>query len=65
MGVGGSLDVYAGNVVRAPSVLRRAGLEWAYRLAKEPSRWRRQLALPQFAIFALGEALIGAREGKQ
>jgi N-acetylglucosaminyldiphosphoundecaprenol N-acetyl-beta-D-mannosaminyltransferase len=57
MGVGGSFDVYAGNVRRAPVLLRRAGLEWAYRLAKEPRRWRRQLALPQFALAALGEAL--------
>lgn len=64
MGVGGSLDVYAGNVVRAPAAFRRAGLEWAYRLAKEPSRWRRQLALPQFAVYALGEALTGRKEGK-
>jgi N-acetylglucosaminyldiphosphoundecaprenol N-acetyl-beta-D-mannosaminyltransferase len=57
IGIGGSLDVYAGNVVRAPAVFQRAGLEWAYRLAKEPRRWRRQLALPRFALAALGESL--------
>jgi len=55
IGVGGSLDVLAGNVVRAPAALQRLGLEWAYRLVTEPRRWRRQLALPRFAIAALGE----------
>jgi N-acetylglucosaminyldiphosphoundecaprenol N-acetyl-beta-D-mannosaminyltransferase len=59
IGIGGSLDVYAGNVVRAPAGIQRAGLEWAYRLAKEPRRWRRQLALPQFAVAAVAEALGG------
>lgn len=63
IGVGGSLDVYAGNVVRAPATLRRLGLEWAYRLVKEPRRWRRQLALPRFALAALGEALSGRKAG--
>ena len=57
VGIGGSLDVYAGNVVRAPAFFQRTGLEWAYRLAKEPRRWRRQLALPRFAVAAAGEAL--------
>jgi N-acetylglucosaminyldiphosphoundecaprenol N-acetyl-beta-D-mannosaminyltransferase len=48
IGVGGSLDVLGGRVERAPHIFRRYGLEWLYRLAKEPHRWRRQLALPQF-----------------
>jgi N-acetylglucosaminyldiphosphoundecaprenol N-acetyl-beta-D-mannosaminyltransferase len=61
IGVGGSFDVYAGNVERAPALVRRAGLEWAYRLAKEPRRWRRQLALPRFALAALAEALTSRR----
>ena len=59
IGIGGSLDVYAGNVKRAPDGVQRAGLEWAYRLAREPRRWRRQLALPQFAVAALVETLSG------
>jgi N-acetylglucosaminyldiphosphoundecaprenol N-acetyl-beta-D-mannosaminyltransferase len=63
IGVGGSLDVYAGNVVRAPALLRRAGLEWAYRLASQPSRWRRQLALPRFALAALAEAVTRPKAG--
>jgi N-acetylglucosaminyldiphosphoundecaprenol N-acetyl-beta-D-mannosaminyltransferase len=55
VGVGGSFDVIAGNVVRAPSAWRRLNLEWLYRLLSEPSRWRRQLALPKFAVLVLGE----------
>ena len=44
MGVGGSFDVYAGLVKRAPLWMQRAGLEWVYRFAQEPARmWRRYL----------------------
>ena len=56
IGIGGSFDVLAGTVPRAPRMWRRAGLEWLYRLVREPSRWRRQLALPRFAIAATREA---------
>lgn len=42
MGVGGSIDVIAGLTRRAPRVLQRAGLEWAYRLAQEPRRLARR-----------------------
>ena len=48
IGVGGSFDVISGRVERAPYVWRRFGLEWLYRLIREPHRWRRQLALPHF-----------------
>jgi len=48
MGIGGSLDVVSGKVERAPESWRRFGLEWLYRLYREPHRWRRQLALPYF-----------------
>lgn len=57
IGVGGSFDVLAGNVTRAPRIMQRMGLEWLYRLVREPARWRRQLALPRFAVAAIGEAL--------
>jgi N-acetylglucosaminyldiphosphoundecaprenol N-acetyl-beta-D-mannosaminyltransferase len=59
IGVGGSFDVLAGAVPRAPGALQRLGLEWLYRLAREPARWRRQLALPRFALAAAREALLG------
>lgn len=48
MGLGGSLDVFAGTVKPAPDRMRRMGLEWLYRLMKEPYRWRRMLDLPRF-----------------
>lgn len=48
VGVGGSFDVLGGRAMRAPRFMRRLGLEWFYRLVKEPHRWRRQLALPYF-----------------
>lgn len=47
-GVGGSFDVYAGHVKRAPAPFRKVGMEWFYRLATDPSRFQRQLALPKF-----------------
>lgn len=49
LGVGGSLDFITGRAVRAPQWAQDAGLEWLYRLYKEPWRWRRMLALPRFA----------------
>ncbi|MDJ0753751.1 MAG: WecB/TagA/CpsF family glycosyltransferase [Ardenticatenaceae bacterium] len=49
IGVGGSLDFITGRSVRAPRWIQNLGLEWLHRLFKEPWRWRRMLALPQFA----------------
>lgn len=48
MGVGGSFDVMAGKVKRAPVLFQKTGMEWFYRLMKEPSRYKRMLALPKF-----------------
>lgn len=53
IGVGGSLDIWAGIKSRAPAWLRDNHLEWLYRLYQEPWRWRRMMALPQFALRAL------------
>jgi N-acetylglucosaminyldiphosphoundecaprenol N-acetyl-beta-D-mannosaminyltransferase len=47
-GVGGSFDVFAGNVKRAPLLFRKLGLEWFYRLITDPKRIKRQIALPVF-----------------
>jgi N-acetylglucosaminyldiphosphoundecaprenol N-acetyl-beta-D-mannosaminyltransferase len=57
IGVGGSFDVLSGNVERAPERWRKLGLEWLYRLIREPHRWRRQLALPHFVLLAAGESV--------
>lgn len=51
MGVGGTYDVYVGKVKRAPVFWQKAGLEWLYRLLKQPTRWRRQLKLGQYAMY--------------
>ena len=48
IGVGGSLDIWAGKKDRAPMWLRDNNLEWSYRLYQEPWRWRRMLSLPKF-----------------
>lgn len=53
LGVGGSLDFVTGKAVRAPQWAQDLSLEWLYRLGQEPWRWRRMLALPQFAIKVL------------
>lgn len=50
MGVGGSFDVVSGKLKRAPALFRKFGLEWLYRLLQEPSRYKRMLVLPKFAI---------------
>lgn len=50
MGVGGSVDIWAGTVKRAPEIYQRLGLEWFYRLLKEPWRYKRMMALPKFMI---------------
>jgi N-acetylglucosaminyldiphosphoundecaprenol N-acetyl-beta-D-mannosaminyltransferase len=53
IGVGGSLDVWAGAQKRAPAFFREHGLEWLYRLARQPSRIKRAAALPLFMLRVL------------
>ncbi len=48
LGLGGSLDGYAGVVKRAPRIFIKLGLEWFYRLLCEPWRFKRMLKLPKF-----------------
>jgi N-acetylglucosaminyldiphosphoundecaprenol N-acetyl-beta-D-mannosaminyltransferase len=59
IGIGGALDYISGNVPYAPAPVRKLGLEWAYRLVREPWRWRRQMALPVFAALVARDAVIG------
>ncbi len=53
MGIGGSFDVLAGKMERAPKWMQEASLEWAFRLYKQPSRFLRMLALPKFVLKVL------------
>lgn len=62
VGLGGSLDVFAGQVKRAPEGWRRLGLEWLYRLLSQPSRIGRMARLPLFLVRAAGTRLRGGRE---
>jgi N-acetylglucosaminyldiphosphoundecaprenol N-acetyl-beta-D-mannosaminyltransferase len=52
IGVGGSFDIWSGTKTRAPAWLGNNHMEWLYRLYQEPWRWRRMLALPEFALKA-------------
>lgn len=55
MGVGGSFDVFAGNVNRAPQFMINIGMEWLYRVAKEPWRIKRLGSIPKFLVLSLKE----------
>ncbi|KOP66182.1 N-acetylmannosaminyltransferase [Bacillus sp. FJAT-18019] len=55
MGVGGSFDIISGKLKRAPKVFQKLRLEWFYRLLKEPTRYKRMLALPKFVVKVLRE----------
>jgi N-acetylglucosaminyldiphosphoundecaprenol N-acetyl-beta-D-mannosaminyltransferase len=57
IGVGGSFDVLAGVAQRAPEVMQKYGLEWLYRLYKDPKRYKRMLALPKFVLAVLRQKL--------
>lgn len=54
IGVGGTFDVMAGVICRAPLWMQQAGLEWLYRLGCQPSRVIRMMALPRFVLKVLG-----------
>jgi N-acetylglucosaminyldiphosphoundecaprenol N-acetyl-beta-D-mannosaminyltransferase len=56
IGVGGTFDVMAGRVTRAPLWMQNAGLEWSYRLIRQPGRFIRMLALPRFVVRVLWSA---------
>ena len=59
----GSLDVFAGVAKRAPDIFIKLGLEWFYRLLKQPSRIGRMMKLPKFLLIVIKERLFG-RKGK-
>ena len=61
-GLGGSVDVLAGTVPRAPDWWRGHGLEWLYRLIKQPSRLKRQLRLPGYILLVFRQKRIQARK---
>ena len=63
IGLGGCLDVFAGNVQRAPERWQKLGLEWAYRLKKEPKRIGRMAKLPMVLVKAAGQRIRPGEKG--
>jgi N-acetylglucosaminyldiphosphoundecaprenol N-acetyl-beta-D-mannosaminyltransferase len=59
IGVGGVFDQLAGRQRVPPPIVHRIGLEWLWRLANEPARWRRQRVLPLFAALVLRKRITG------
>ena len=59
IGLGGSLDVFAGVAKRAPKAFRVLGLEWFYRLIRQPSRIKRMIKLPLFLLVVIGRRITG------
>jgi N-acetylglucosaminyldiphosphoundecaprenol N-acetyl-beta-D-mannosaminyltransferase len=64
IGVGGSFDVIAGRLKRAPLLMQRWGLEWLWRALRQPSRLPRLLALPRFVWMALVDWLRRGRRSE-
>ena len=61
-GLGGSLDVFAGVAKRAPKIFIKLGLEWFYRLLRQPSRIGRMMKLPKFLLIVIRERMFGNRK---
>ena len=59
IGAGGSLDVFAGVVERAPEAWQKMGMEWLYRAIKQPQRLKRVAKLPLFLCSAVGARIKG------
>jgi N-acetylglucosaminyldiphosphoundecaprenol N-acetyl-beta-D-mannosaminyltransferase len=59
IGVGGVFDQLAGVQKVPPAIFHAVGLEWLWRLVREPRRWRRQRVLPVFALLVLRRRLLG------
>jgi len=57
VGVGGAFDYFSGKIIRAPKIFRTLGLEWLFRLVRQPWRAKRQLALVEFVGLVIKERL--------
>jgi N-acetylglucosaminyldiphosphoundecaprenol N-acetyl-beta-D-mannosaminyltransferase len=64
VGMGGSFDYVAGTAKRAPLWMQEHSLEWLWRLARQPWRWRRMLALPRFVWLVLRAHAGAPREAR-
>lgn len=64
-GVGGSIDVMAGEVKRAPDIFIKFGLEWLYRLLCQPKRIFRMMSLPLFVLVVIKEKILDLFRGRE
>lgn len=64
MGVGGSFDIFAGKLKRAPGWMISFGIEWLYRVSKEPSRIMRLTAIPKFILKVLKDKYVNSNPKK-
>ncbi len=58
VGIGGTLDFLSGKIPRAPKIVRKVGMEWAYRLYREPWRWRRDIAMFRFGFKVIQQSFF-------
>lgn len=66
IGVGGAFDYIAGNIKRAPELIRNLGLEWLYRLTQEPWRWQRIFnAVIIFPLLVLWQKIKPAKNNEE
>jgi len=64
MAVGGTFDFLSGRIARAPQWIQAVGLEWLFRLTREPWRIRRQLVLPEFVVKVLAYRLFNINNNR-
>ena len=62
VGLGGSLDVFSGQVKRAPKFWQKTKLEWLYRALSDPKRFKRTMKLPGFIFAAIGQRIKGGNK---
>jgi len=65
MGVGGAFDYLSGEIIRAPKFILKIGLEWFYRLIRQPWRWRRQMRLIKFIWLVLFSVILRKRSDRR
>jgi len=63
-GLGGALDIFAGKAKRAPVFFRKLGIEWLFRIVREPRRIKRSLRLPLFVLAVIARRLTPRRASK-
>ncbi len=58
IGIGGSIDIFAGKITLTPEFIRKAGFEWLHRLIRDPRRFKRMMDLPRFMLLTYKKRLL-------